>query len=449
MSAAWLNSTTENTHYRKLIDLNPRTIAGRISLTGVLNEQKKYDEAEKLLDEAARIDPDSINISTLRAAILLDREKTDKAGAPLTEAFKRDPGSSSALYMRVYLQLAQNNNLGALADVNKLGEYYPEDPSVILLRAHIYNMENNPKSALAEIDKAEKIDKNINGLHAERAMSYTLQGEMKKAIASGKKAIEMAPWDAISQMMTGDAYFQQGEYKDAIPYMQKAVELDPQLRYAYFALGISQWFTGEIEAAVPNLEKMVTMKGKLDMELIDQAEQAWYFLKDVPKLENGLRTVKDEENHYTIAYNNDWIPQPPEAEQQAAGMQFRLTPRDYKGDAVIQVQAITMPDDVPAGMVTASSFADSVRSVITQMSDTVTFEERSFMECNGNSGVVDTFQISYQSQTTGSNVPARMRVYYFVFGKSLISVHYVAGLADFDKLLPKTEEVVKTLNAVK
>jgi TolB-like protein/Tfp pilus assembly protein PilF len=108
--------------YRKTLDLNPSFSRARLTYAELLAVLGRFPEAFKQTDVARSLDPQSSEVSTSNAVVLLYARKYDEAGALIQRALLDQPGSAGALVVRARVDEAQGRYAEALDAINRAAE---------------------------------------------------------------------------------------------------------------------------------------------------------------------------------------------------------------------------------------------------------------------------------------------------------------------------------------
>lgn len=292
----------------KALELDPQSLAARYGLAVAYTGQKEYDKALEVVKKLMELDPDSAIPYVLRAQVYIQQAEYTKATQDIQEALKIDPKNVAALMVSARLNMHDNDLIQAINDCNTAMEVAPSDPDPYVMRSQIYIEDEDLKHARQDATKASQLDRNSPMAYALLAQLDLLEEEPSGAIYNARKAVTTAPWMAEANATLGRAYLADDDPEQAVTYLQKAISLDPEMVDVYYYIAQAQWENHNYEQAVSALEKLLDSP-KADGDLVASAEKDLAFLKTIPPLKNGLRTVVDDEKGYTIAYDNTWEPQ--------------------------------------------------------------------------------------------------------------------------------------------
>ena len=205
-----------------------------------LMNQKKYDEALKVISKAIDIEPRD-DLLTKRADIYKSMKKRKEAEKDLLEALKiseRDD-RKALIYAQladVYNSMDENDkSLEAIKELEKLEAGLPDDafkelPVVYSTMGTVLCDHGEYDRAIKFFDKALTKYPDETRLFYERGYAYFYKGDREKARADVNKWLKTNPTaeDAESLRSLANAYMIMGAYDKALGYINKAMEKDPE-----------------------------------------------------------------------------------------------------------------------------------------------------------------------------------------------------------------------------
>lgn len=227
--------------------LKPSRIQQRLRATRYLQEAQRaierqdWGEAEKLLKQAVKVDPQSQEAWQLLVTVLLSQNRWDEA-----------------------------KNLAAGIQDKKL------KAEVLLVLADIAYMQRNWEEAEEIYKQVIELDpNNATALNNYGYMLAELGKNLDEAEAMIRKALKIRPkepafWDSL-----GWVYFQRGKYEEALKWVEKAVKAQPNDAELRYHLGMIFWKLGEREKALRELREAVKIDPKHPQanEALEQLEQ--------------------------------------------------------------------------------------------------------------------------------------------------------------------------------
>jgi tetratricopeptide (TPR) repeat protein len=225
--------------YRKAIELDPQGATAYFNLGILLKKQKRYDEAEANYRQAIELDPQYANAYNNLGSLLNDLKRYDEAEANYRKVIELDPQDAYAY-----------NNLGnTFYDLKRFDEAEVNYRKAIELDPHYAIAYNNLGLLLDEnlnhFDEAEINYRKAIELDTQYASAYinlgSLLDDLKRfdeAEVNYRKAIELNPKDANAYSKLGILLKNLKRFDEAEANYRKAIELNPQNDNAYYNLGI-------------------------------------------------------------------------------------------------------------------------------------------------------------------------------------------------------------------
>ncbi len=222
---------------QKVLEIDPTNIEARLNLTLLHIENKRLDEARKLITQTRTLAPG--NVMVIRMQALVNFRARD---------FK-----------------AANE---AIQQVLKVAPNYP--PGVMLAGAILSEMGSYEQ---AQVHLARVLEAAPGSLNTRKLLVSTLarSGQMQRAIEVLQPGLKQAPEDTGLMALAGELYLQSGEFGKAAEYFDRAAKRDPKNADARTKLGISRMAVGDTDRAFADLESAVELdssKYQTDMVLV-------------------------------------------------------------------------------------------------------------------------------------------------------------------------------------
>jgi tetratricopeptide (TPR) repeat protein len=195
----------------------------------VLASAKQYQSAERELELANALKPETFEIlHSLGQACLRAREYA-KADLALNHALKLKPDSVDTLYLLAQSYSDQSRPLDALELLVRARKLAPENTDVIFLMARVSMIQDYYEDAIPLLESGLKIAPRRADLHAALGESYFMSGKAEKAIEEFKALIALEP-SARSYSFMGLSYRHLGRFDEASKYFNDGLKLDPHER---------------------------------------------------------------------------------------------------------------------------------------------------------------------------------------------------------------------------
>jgi tetratricopeptide (TPR) repeat protein len=184
---------------------------------------------------AAVVVPQSVPAQTSKGIELCDSWKYKEAEKVLRQALKTNPNDIQANYFLGLAVLMQDKHEEALkifqkvsADIDKQAKPSPAEKyriQIALARARLELKQND--EALKNLDAAEKAQPNGIDVHVYRGAYYMNVKKVDKAIAELEKAIGMDKKNPYAHYYAGRAHLQSGNPSQAVDEYKLFLELAP------------------------------------------------------------------------------------------------------------------------------------------------------------------------------------------------------------------------------
>src|SRR5438105_4930703 len=198
------------------------TMLGRIA-----NNEKKYDDALKLVENALSRDQANIEARLVQAESWIAKGETKKAVDSIENLDRAFPGSPVIKYAlaRMY---AQTNNLSqAIATADQVVNLSPRFADAILLRAELHLKNGDAQSVVDSLSTVVKQSPGLLPAELMLAEAYRALGRPDDAVAIVREQIKRSPQNAASYFLLGVILQQQNKVTEAREALEKAAQLAP------------------------------------------------------------------------------------------------------------------------------------------------------------------------------------------------------------------------------
>lgn len=208
----------------------------RLSRVGILFQQKKYVEAERVLKDLLSEDPNNIHFFSLLAEACLQQDKYDVAKDIIVNAIGLSPDSSHLFSIKSRIAIQQNNYEEAEQNINQAIELDPYDADYFALLANIKLIRKQYKQALEWANKALEIDaENLLGLNA-RSSALLKLNRSEESFETIEGALREDPNSAYTHANYGWGLLEKGDHKKALEHFKESLKSDPNFEYAQSGL---------------------------------------------------------------------------------------------------------------------------------------------------------------------------------------------------------------------
>ncbi|MBR8840278.1 MAG: tetratricopeptide repeat protein [Stigonema ocellatum SAG 48.90 = DSM 106950] len=241
-AAAWKQ---QSVHYRKLNQFEPALVAidKAIKLQPnnpnlynekcfVLDDLKRYAEAEAPMGEAIKLSPRAV-FYIHRGIIYSVQKKWDLALADSNQAIALNPKFALAYFLRGILYQQQKKWDLALADSNQAIALSPKSALAYSIRGLLYREQKKWDLALADYNQVIALNPKDADAYNNRGILYKEQKKWDLALADYNQAIALNPKDVDAYKFRGDIYYEQKKWDLALADYNKAIALNPNYVDAY------------------------------------------------------------------------------------------------------------------------------------------------------------------------------------------------------------------------
>lgn len=274
--------------YRRVLALAPGDVPARLRLGEALLEQGRYDEAGRLLEEAATRAPTSAQAAALLGRLAAAKADPETAVRHFEAALALSPESNM-----LYRPLAMAYR--ATGDVAKSAELLAQSGSVVvpwddpltmaladlkrgsniqLLRAGVLLKRGQSKEAASIIATAVAGDPSNAMAHMDLAAARYQLGDLPGAVAAAQEAVRLAPagGDASTvRRSLGYYLMESGQAAGAEGELKAALEILPTNARAHADLATLYRRTERCAAAIPHLETLLELEPATPLRRIELA----------------------------------------------------------------------------------------------------------------------------------------------------------------------------------
>ena len=278
-----------NETFRKMVDLGGEEAArGYQEIIDTDREQKQWNDAEKVAQEAVKKLPNDKNLKLTLALQLADDGKGEEGIQMAKSALKGGPEDRDT-YMQlsqVYQRLKRwKDSEEALAQAEKLAGKPEEKEFVQFAYGALYERQK-------KYDQAEQSFRKVLQLDPNNTMTLNYLGYMladrnvhlEEALNMIKRAVELDPQNGAYLDSLGWAYFRMGNYDKAEENLRRAAEKTPNDATIQDHLGELYSKTGQHKLAVAHWERALTEWQRSVPADVDQ--------QDVARVQKKLESTK-------------------------------------------------------------------------------------------------------------------------------------------------------------
>ena len=218
------------------------------TLGTLLASSKQYRAAERELELAQALQPESFDILFNLGQTYLQLHENGKAELVLVRALRIAPDSAQTLDLLAQVYSNLMRPLDALDLLLRAHKMAPQNTDVILHLARTTIKERYYQDAIPILEEGLKIAPGRADLHAALGESYFLSGKVERAIDEFRTLIQLDA-SARSYSLMGLSYRHLGRFEDAKKYFQLGLERDPRDASCLFNMGYIEERQGNHAAA--------------------------------------------------------------------------------------------------------------------------------------------------------------------------------------------------------
>jgi len=204
----------------------------RLSKVEILIQQKKFDEADRILKDLLSQDSTNIYFLSLLAEVNLQQDKFDTARTIIDNAIGLSPDSPHLFYTKSRIAIQQNNFDEAEKNVRQSIALDPNDADYFALLANIKLGRKQYEEALQLANKALEIDaENLLGLNT-RSTALLKLNRSAESFNTIEGALREDPNNAYTHANYGWGLLEKGNHKKALEHFKEALKNDPNFTYA-------------------------------------------------------------------------------------------------------------------------------------------------------------------------------------------------------------------------
>ena len=259
-------------YFKIVTELARWNVDAWIRLGGLYFDNKKYEEAVKVMDEAIELFPDDHTTNLILGLSLAQLDKHSDARPYLKKSVELNPNDLTSLSSYAYTLSQLKENDQAVNYLKQALTIKPDDVNLLGTLGLIYDGMEKWAECDSVYERALQIDSQNSLVNNNYAYSLSERGErLKEALKMVEIAIAADP-DNTSYLDTiGWVYFKLGNYQEAKSYLEKAIEIGGESAVMLEHLGDVMFKLGDTQKAKLFWQKAfdlddtnVTLKSKID-----------------------------------------------------------------------------------------------------------------------------------------------------------------------------------------
>ena len=255
--------------YRKFLDdfsTSPYRSSALYSLVRLYINQQQYAEAEELLRERLRQNPNDTDLIKQLAGLYKEQGKRDEALSLYRIALENNPTDTNAIEKlgELYAELGQREQ--AIKEWSKITQSHPDQPYRHQQLGAIYTSNQMYEEAIENYETALRLNPKSAYLYRQLADIYKIQGKIDKAVETYLKALRMVDIGYSGRSVTVEeiAALYEGEQRDTlferiITQVQGALKGEPQNPNLVLSLAELFFFHGRLDLALENFKRLAEL----------------------------------------------------------------------------------------------------------------------------------------------------------------------------------------------
>lgn len=198
----------------------------------LLLQQRKYKEAENILNGLFAQDPNDVNVVSIICEVKIHQDKYTEALNLVNTAIGLNPALSHLFYIRARIYVHDDKYDLAEKDLQQAITLDPDDADYFALYALLKLDRKQFESALQLADEAlERDPENINALNA-RSTALLKLNRKEESFSSIEGSLRQDPHNAYTHANYGWGLLEKGSPKEALYHFTEALRIDPSLQLA-------------------------------------------------------------------------------------------------------------------------------------------------------------------------------------------------------------------------
>ncbi len=259
-------------NFKIVTELARWNIDAWIRLGGLYFDNRKYEEAVKVMEEAIELFPDDFTINLIYGLSLAQMDKHLEAKPYLKKSVDLNPDDVNSLSSYAYTLSKLNENELAVSYLSQALKIKPDDVNLLGTLGLIYDAMEKWAECDSVYERALQLDSLNSVVNNNYAYSLSERGErLDEALRMVNISLEADPENPSYLDTIGWIYYKLGNYLEAKKYLEKAIEIGGERSVMLDHLGDVMFKLGDINRAKALWQKAleldstnVTIKSKID-----------------------------------------------------------------------------------------------------------------------------------------------------------------------------------------
>lgn len=219
------------------------TLRGKAAL-----QQQRWQEAEDILSQAVKVEPQSVQAHSQYAQALWNRDDRQLALSHMREAIRLSGGDPQLMVQLGQMQLTENQLSAAAQSASIAVRARPHSAAAHALRAKVLHQQGNLEDALAGYYRALSLQPDYPDVQTKVAEIYQQTQRPQRSLTMLSSLADRYPPGELPQrilQLQGLALKSLGRYDDAIERFVQAGRQGTMTAELFYQLADSHWLAGD------------------------------------------------------------------------------------------------------------------------------------------------------------------------------------------------------------
>jgi tetratricopeptide (TPR) repeat protein len=231
-----------------------------VRLGGLYFDNKKYDDASKVMTEAIKSFPEDFRVNLILGLSLAQSNHNKKAKPYLKKAVQLNPKDITALSAYGFTLSQLKENTEAIKYLNRALKISPNDVNLLGTLGLIYDGQKDWVKCDSIYEKALAIDSTNALINNNYAYSLSERGiKLDRAMKMAKIAINAEPTNSSYLDTMGWIYFKMNDFDSAKKYVKKSIKINNKNSDVYEHLGDIESKMGNKKEAIQAWQKALDL----------------------------------------------------------------------------------------------------------------------------------------------------------------------------------------------
>ncbi|HEY6907528.1 MAG TPA: tetratricopeptide repeat protein [Ignavibacteriaceae bacterium] len=247
-------------HFKQVTQMAGWNVQAWVRLGGLYFDNKKYDEAVKVMNEAITLFPDDFTVNLLLGLSYAQSSRSTEALPYLKKAVDLNPTDVNALSAYGFTLNQLKKDEEAITYINMALKLSPDNVNLLGTLGLIYDGQENWVACDSTYEKALSLDSTNALINNNYAYSLSERGiKLDKALKMVQIAISADSLNSSYLDTIGWVYFKLGDYGKAKGYIEKAIEVGGESSVMLEHLGDITFMMGNKDKAKNLWEKSLSL----------------------------------------------------------------------------------------------------------------------------------------------------------------------------------------------